>query len=226
MKTVLLNFLKGILAGLAIGLGGFLYVLMTFVFKAPEVTEIGKLLGSVLFAVGLFLVCTFGLSLYTGKIGLVFEKKQDKLFYISLPVMLVGNAIGAFALGYICYFIFRNTDFIESANAAANARLNFASPVDYIVTAVKSFLCGTCVYLAVKAFNLNRLRPVGILLLVFFVFVFVYCGFQHCIANMFYFGFANSLCWQMPVNLAMVILFNSFGPIAGVGLVKLIEKAK
>ena len=65
VKFQLLTFVKGILAGLSIGLGGFLYILM--VHYVPG--ELGKVLGSFLFAVGLFLVCTFNLSLYTGKIG-------------------------------------------------------------------------------------------------------------------------------------------------------------
>ena len=33
MKNYLITFLKGILAGLSIGLGGFLYILMTFLFS-------------------------------------------------------------------------------------------------------------------------------------------------------------------------------------------------
>ena len=225
IKTYLLNFAKGILAGLAIGLGSFLYVLMTFALK-DDFAELGKILGSLLFSVGLFLVCTFYLSLYTGKIGLVFEEKKDKDFYISLPIMLIGNAIGAFGLGYICFFIFRNTDVYQSALNAANARLQFNSFLDYLVTAIKAFLCGMCVYLAVKAFSLNRLKPIGITLLVFFVFVFVYCGFQHCIANMFYFGMANAMNWNTLINLLLVITFNSFGPIVGVLLVKLVKQAK
>ena len=105
-KTLLLNFLKGILAGLAIGLGGFLFILVT---KYVE-GELGKVLGALIFPVGLTLVCVFGLSLYTGKIGLIFEKKQTTTFYISLPIMIVGNAIGAVGLGYICYFAFRNLE--------------------------------------------------------------------------------------------------------------------
>ena len=76
VKTLLLNFVKGILAGLSIGLGGFLYVLMTHYIDG----ELGKLLGSLLFSIGLFLVCTFYLSLYTGKIGLIYEKKQELSF--------------------------------------------------------------------------------------------------------------------------------------------------
>ena len=223
MKSLLLHFVKGILAGLAIGLGGFLYVLMTFAFHG-DLAELGKILGSILFSVGLFIVCTFSLSLYTGKIGLIYESKKDKWFYISLPIMLLGNAIGAFLLGYICYFIFRNTDVYTYALNTANARLTFNNAFDYIVTAIKAFLCGLCVYLAVKSFSLNRLKPLGIGLLVFFVFVFVYCGFQHCIANMFYFGMANSINWYTLINLLIVILFNSFGPVIGVAFMKLIEK--
>lgn len=140
--------------------------------------------------------------------------------------MLIGNAIGAFAFGYICFFIFKNTDIYFSALNAANSRLQFNSVFDYLTTIIKSFLCGLCVYLAVKSFSLNRLKPIGIALLVLFVFVFVYCGFQHCIANMFYFGMANTMNWYTLVNLLIVILFNSLGPIVGVKLVKLIQNNK
>ena len=220
MKIYLFTFAKGILAGLAIGLGGFLYILMTFALH-DSLAELGKIFGSILFSIGLFLVCTFSLSLYTGKIGLVYEGKQTKEFYISLPIMLVGNAIGAFAFGYMCFFIFKNTDVYAYALNAANSRLQFNNFFDYLTTMIKAFLCGLCVYLAVKSFSLNRLKPLGIGLLVFFVFVFVYCGFQHCIANMFFFCMANTMNWYTLINLLLVILFNSLGPVVGVALFKI-----
>ena len=225
MKKYLICLLKGILAGLSIGLGGFLYILMTYLFH-DDLADLGNILGSIVFSIGLFLVCTFSLNLYTGKIGLVFEEKKDKEFYISLPIMLIGNAIGAFGLGYICFFIFRNTDVYQFALSAANKRLVFSTPLDYVSTIIKSFLCGVCVYMAVKSFSMDRLRPLGITLLVFFVFLFVYCGFQHCIANMFYFGMANTINWYTLINLLLVITFNSFGPIIGVIFVKLLNKVK
>lgn len=224
-KKYLICLLKGILAGLAIGLGGFLYILMTYLFKG-DLADLGNILGSIVFSVGLFIVCTFSLNLYTGKVGLIFEEKKDKEFYISLPIMLIGNAIGAFGLGYICFFIFRNMDIYNFALAAANKRLVFETPLDYVSTIIKAFLCGVCVYMAVKSFSMDRLRPLGIALLVFFVFLFVYCGFQHCIANMFYFGFANTINWYTLINLLLVILFNSLGPIIGVTFVKLLERTK
>ncbi len=220
IKTLLLNFLKGILAGLAIGVGGFLFILMTYLIPG----EPGKVLGSILFAVGLFTVCTFSLSLYTGKIGLVFEQKQETSFYISLPVMIIGNAIGAIGLGYICYAIFKDMDIMTRVSAVCNARLGFDSADGYLGCILKSFLCGLCVYLAVKLFAMQRLKPLGIIMLVFFVFVFVYCGFEHCIANMFYFSFGNSWVPNAFIDLGLCILFNSLGTIPGVFILKMVKQ--
>ena len=222
MKLQLFTFLKGILAGLAIGVGGFLYILMIHFVGG----ELGNVLSSILFAVGLFTVCTFYLALYTGKIGLVFEKKQEKSFYISLPVMLLGNIIGAVSLGYICYAIFRgNTEIMNTVAGVCAKRVTLFEFSDYLSLMVRSFLCGLCVYLAVKCFNFNRLKPVGIILLVTFVFVFVYSGFQHCIANMYYLGFGNQYGnGYAYVNLAFCILFNSLGTIPGVLIFKIVKK--
>ena len=154
---------------------------------------------------------------------MVYEGKQTKDFYISLPVMLIGNAIGAFGFGFALWVIFKDTSVMETVNRICSSRTTLASFDDFLAVIVQSTLCGVCVYLAVKAFSLNRLKPVGILLLVFFVFVFVYSGFQHCIANMFYFGFGNHINGYTFINLAFCILFNSLGPTFGVLLVKLIK---
>ena len=222
MKYYLLHFLKGILAGLSIGVGGFLYILMSHYVGG----ELGKVLGSILFAVGLFTVCSCSLSLYTGKVGLIYEGKQETKFYISLPIMLIGNAIGAFGLGYICFAIFKDTNVMDTVNSVCSSRTTLETFNDYLSCIVKSILCGLCVYLAVKAFNMDRLKPLGILLLVLFVFIFVYSGYQHCIANMYYFGFGNHINGFTFVNLLFVIVFNSIGPVLGVLLFKLFNKQK
>ena len=224
-KFLSIQFLLGILAGLAIGLGGLLFV----TFKTFVPGEYGKILGSMFFAVGLFLVCFFKLSLYTGKIGLIFEEKKDLDFYLSLPVMIVGNAIGAIGLGYICYFIFKDT---ELFNTAVNATTSRTAPFDninsfepFLATLIKGIACGLCVYLAVKSFAFGRIKQGGVILLVFFVFIFVYFGFEHCIANMFYYSMANLWTAGAFINIALVILANSIGTIPGVLCLKLAQKA-
>ena len=215
-KDLVLSFLKGICAGLAIGFGGFLYILMVFLIPG----ELGKALGSLLFAVGLFTVCSLSLHLYTGKIGLIYEGKQTNTFYISLPIMLIGNAIGAMGLGYLCFAIFKDLDIFTTALATSGVRLSFNGFNDYLSCAIKSTLCGLCVYLAVKSFAYKRISILGTSLLVLFVFIFVYSGFQHCIANMFYFSFSNSWGVEAAINMILCIFFNSIGPVFGVLLVK------
>ena len=208
LKPLGIHFLKAIAAGAAISLGGFLYCLM--VFLVPGVG--GKFLGSVLFSVGLFLVCSLNLSLYTGKIGIIYEGKQDKLYYISLPIILIGNLGAALGVGLLANLAFQNVGgLMDVVNAAAASRLSLDNFDSYFSLCIASFLCGLCVYLAVKLFVLRRMKPLGIFLLVFFVFVFVYCGFQHCIANMFYLAAAGLWNVNTLVGLLVCILGNSAG---------------
>ena len=225
IKKILLDFFKSVLAGLSIGLGGLLFVLSKSI---PWHAFITSVLGSLLFAVGLFLVCTFRFNLYTGKIGNVYEAKQEKYFYLFLPLMLIGNCIGASGFGLLMNLVFSTFPTIRSAYeaVAASKIVNYlTSDVSvYFMTLLKAMGCGFFVYMAVKSFNLARLKPVGIILLVTFVFMFVYFGLEHCIANMFYFAFSHTLNWSILINLLIVILGNSIGVIPGVLFFKLVSK--
>ena len=93
--------LLGVPAGLSISLGGWLYVTVSLM----KLIEIVKLLRSFIFSSGLLCVCIFKLSLYTGKIGKIFESKQSVDFYLSLPVMWLMNISAACVIGIIAYHI-------------------------------------------------------------------------------------------------------------------------
>ena len=75
MRKILLS---AIIAGCAIGFGG-------TVFLSVENTVVG----SVLFTIGLFVVCTRGLHLFTGKVCYVFD--NDAAYAKALPVIWLGN---------------------------------------------------------------------------------------------------------------------------------------
>ena len=196
--------LYGIYAGLAIGLGSFVF---TIVSAYMGDTTAGKIFASALFSVGLILVCVLGLQLYTGKIGVVFDDREKlKENAINLPIMLVGNAIGAFALGILCHFIFMNLPEVVSKIQAISEGKTASDTVF-----LQGIFCGALVYIAVYFFkNLQNygMKIVGIITA---VTLFVYCGFQHCIANMFYFGMAFNWNINMLWNLLIVILTNSVG---------------
>ena len=224
MKKNLITFLKGILAGSSIGLGGLLYIVFHYLIEG----EGGLILGSMFFSVGLFIVCTFHLNLFTGKVGQVFEKKQDKDFYLALIIMYLGNIIGAVGLGYICFAIFRNTDMFELISEVASSKLKFSSFTDTLSGMIKSTLCGLCVYSAVKCFNLEFLKPKGIFFLVLFIFSFVYTGCKHCVANMFYFAISNKYgeSYLPYLDIPICTIFNSLGSLIGVLQFKLYNQIK
>ena len=195
--------LFGIYAGLAIGLGSLVYTVASTYLTSHG----GIIFASALFSVGLILVCVLGLQLYTGKIGVVFDDREKlKENAINLPIMLVGNAIGAFALGIICHFAFMNIPEINDRIIAISQGKTASDTVF-----LQGIFCGALVYIAVYFFkNLENwgMKIIGIITA---VTLFVYCGFQHCIANMFYFGMAFNWNINMLWNLLIVILTNSIG---------------
>ena len=224
-KIILMKYLiaifKGVLAGLSIGLGGFLFTVLTYALP----NELGKILGALAFPIGLSLVCIFKFYLFTGKIGIVFEGKQSKDFYINLPLMYIGNIIGSLILGYICFAIFRNTDLFNRITSIAINKTSFDSGYEYYLSfIVKSLITGLCVYLAVKPFNLFKNKIFSVLLVFVFIFIFVYIGGDHCVANMFYFSFANHWTGYAILNIALATLANAIGTIPGVLLFKAIKK--
>ena len=195
--------LFGIFAGLAIGLGSLTYTVVS----AYWTSRPGMIFASALFSVGLILVCVLGLQLYTGKIGVVFDNREKLVENaINLPIMLVGNAIGAFALGIICHFVFMN---IPEVNDRIIAISEGKTASDTVF--LQGIFCGALVYIAVFFFKNLENYGMKIIGIITAVTLFVYCGFQHCIANMFYFGMAFNWNINMLWNLLIVILTNSVG---------------
>ena len=217
----MLAIVKGMLAGIAIGFGGFLFILMTYLLP----NELGKILGALLFPIGLSIVCVCKLFLFTGKIGMVFEQKQSKEFYLNLPIMYVGNILGSLAIGYLCFAIFSNTDLFNRTLEVAANKTAFTDYQFVLAMIVKSLITGLCVYLGVKSFLVSKNRVVGIFLIFVFIFLFVYIGGDHCVANMYYFSFANKCDnGYTYLNILIATICNSLGTIPGVLLFKLFEK--
>lgn len=209
MKKLVKTFVLGIGAGAAIGVGSMLFTICS--------TYKLKSLGSLLFAVGLFMVCFFGLFLYTGKIGYLLDNKNKKMYVIDLLVGYIGNIVGAVALGYFLRLIFGafSSQTLEGIKKICASRMmdlgQGGSPIYKQLGT--SFFCGSLVYLAVHFWKKPYQFPLKTIILVMCVFLFVYLGFEHCIANMFYFSFGNSWNLQSIVNILIVTFGNSIGAI-------------
>ena len=155
---------KSIAASLLISLGN--YALL----------KLGEPIGPIIFALGLLGVCYMGLNLFTGKCGFLF---QDKIKTTDLLIILIINLIA----GYLIGLIFSITDPIIMNNAIAKVKTWELSLSFFL----KSVLCGIIMYIAVYMYK--KKTPLGI---IYGIPLFIFCGFQHCIANIITLGAART----------------------------------
>lgn len=155
---------KSIGAALLISLGDF------------ALLKLGSPIGPLLFAFGLLGVCYIGQNLFTDKCGFLFS---DKIKITDLLIILVTNLL----FGYLFGLSFRYADpsIINTAVAKVNT-WNWG--IGYFIN---SILCGVIMYIAV--FMYKKGTPLGI---IYGIPLFIFCGFQHCIANVITMGVALS----------------------------------
>lgn len=184
--------IDGIKAGIMIAIGG-------SVFLSCE----NRYIGAVLFSVALLCICLKGYSLFTGKVGYLPEKHDKEALKILLCGLL-GNIISTISLGFAVSFA--NPALGETAKTICEAKL----VQDPLQTLIRAFFCGVLMYMAVSTY-----REKGTLAGIFFcVPVFILSGFEHSIANMFYFGAAGMVNPDSMVYLLIVIAGNSIGGMA------------
>lgn len=154
--------------------------------------------GAILFACGLLCVCYKSLSLYTGMVGYT---RLDKKFLSELLVVLVANLVFSYLYGLLLRFVVSN-EVLQTVSALVSKK----STLPFISLFIKSLFCGVLMFLAVDIFK-QKSSPLGIL---FCVPVFILCGFEHCVANMTYFGMAR----ELPILPTLVVIAgNSCGSI-------------
>ncbi|MBR2137764.1 MAG: formate/nitrite transporter family protein [Bacilli bacterium] len=189
------NLIKGIYAGVMIGIGGIVYLSLD-----------NKIAGSFFFSIGLLTICMYGMNLYTGKIGYILINKKDYL--IELLLSLVGNLIGTFTVGKMMLYT-RFATLQEKALILSNQKLDDSLISIFIL----SIFCGILMYIAVnnyKKINNEIGKYAGIFMC---VMVFILCGFEHCVANMVYFTVAEVYSAKAFLYLLIMILGNSVGSI-------------
>ena len=164
-----------------------------------------KVIGASLFSIGLFGVLIYNLNLYTGKIGYLITNFNLK-YIKELIITLIGNFIGACSVGFILRYTRIYDKIYEKSLILANTKLN-----DNILSIfILSIFCGLLMYYAVNGFK--KQTDFGKYLVVYLgVAVFILCGFEHCIANMYYFSVADIWSLKTLGYTGIMVLGNSIG---------------
>lgn len=186
---MLKKILSGISAGVCICLGG-------AVFLACE----NRIAGAILFSVALLCICMKGYALFTGKVGYIPEA-HDKDAVSLLLLALLGNAIATVAGGYLIALG------LPKLKTAAETICLSKLDQQWWETLIRGTFCGILMYLAVSTYRDNK-TPLGIM---FCIPVFILSGFEHSIADIFYFAASGIVSLKAFVFLWLVILGNSIG---------------
>lgn len=182
--TVLLS---AVLAGMCVGFGGLIYLSLD-----------NKVIGSALFTIGLFVICTFGFHLFTGKVCYVF--RNDRNYALNLPVIWLGNLIGTGLTSAIALLTRNAPGFREHAAALCQTKLGDGLLSLFLL----GMLCNIFIYIAVEGFARNPHELGKYLSLFFGVMGFILCGTEHCVADMFYFWISG--LWSAKAILCVLVI--------------------
>jgi len=195
IKKYLDYFIKGIYAGIMIAIGGTVYLSVS-----------NTVAGSFLFSIGLLTICMYGMNLFTGKVGYVLINKANYL--IELLFSLFGNFVGTVIVGRLI-LLTRYNSISQRALTISNLKLNDNLLSIFILSA----FCGMLMYIAVNNYK-KASNEIGKYAGIFMcVMVFILSGFEHCVANMYYFTVADVWSLKTLLYMLIMVLGNSVGSI-------------
>lgn len=208
MQTAML----AVLAGLFIGLGALFYTLVAS--DAALGFAATRVLGGLVFSLGLILVTVGGAELFTGNNLMVMAWADRKISTLELlrnwVIVYVGNAVGAIGLAVLVYLSDHGamnggavaTTYVKIA--AAKTALPFGEAF------FKGMLCNILVCLAVWLAMAGHTVVDKIFAIVLPISAFVAAGFEHSVANMYFIPMglllADGAAVPASVNLASLSL--------------------
>jgi formate/nitrite transporter len=226
----------GMLAGAFIGLGALYYTLV--VSDASLSFAVARVLGAVCFSLGLLLVVVAGAELFTGNNLLAMAWADGKVSTAEVlrnwAVVCAANFVGAAGLALLV-FLSGHTGMNGGAIAQSYLKIAIAkSTMPVAELFFRGVLCNVLVCMAVWMVLAGRRVVDKFFAIVLPVSAFVAAGFEHSIANMYFFPLALLLkesgialpagadaitVYAMLRNLVPVILGNIFGGSVLVALV-------
>jgi formate/nitrite transporter len=180
-------FLLAVLAGLFIALGG--AVTNTAAHSIGNVS-VARLISGLLFPFGLGMVMLLGAELFTGNcmipVSVLEHKTTAGKMLRNWGVVYLGNFAGALLLAVCCVY-FGQLDYSAGGLAVYTIRVAAGKcALPFFSGVVLGFLCNVLVCGGVLC-SLSAKDTAGRILGAYIpVAFFVICGFEHCIANMYY----------------------------------------
>lgn len=203
------RFFLSFMAGVFISLGGqgFLSIFNNAFLRAA------------VFPVGLMLIVIVGGELFTGNCMMTFgyiNKKIKLNNYISSIIQVYfGNMIGSIFVVFLVYFSGMYKDGSTLCNTISTVAVSKAN-LSFIEALFKGILCNILVTLGVWFATASKDITGKLIGCWFPIMLFVLCGYEHCVANMFFLPLAAIVSKDITIvtviqNLIPVTIGNFIG---------------
>lgn len=180
-------FALGIMAGMFIAFGAIFFTTVTSYGGNPGAL---KLMGGVVFSLGLILVVLAGAELFTGNNLMVISLLNKKIKFRDLCrnwlIVYVGNFVGSIL---IVVLMFATKQYLQDESVIGLKAINIASAkvnLDFSTAFVRAILCNILVCLAIWLTMIAKSIPGKILGIIFPIAAFVAIGYEHSVANMYF----------------------------------------
>ncbi len=190
--------------------GAMIAICATSSLTAGVLSQDGRIVGALLFSLGMFVILAFEMKLFTGLIPKIPHTNPKS--YWQLPVCLLGNFVGV----YVVYLLVSQTYFADKIIPSGATLIgNKLSLDNWALSSLSSgILCGILITLSVLSVDHSHKKGLSANVGVMFpIIVFVFCGFDHSIANMFYFYCLGEFSWKVIGYISLTILGNLIGGI-------------
>ncbi len=155
--------------------------------------------------VGLFIVLTFNLSLFTSKVGyLLTEQKNLEKNLEEIPVVLAGNLIGTILVGIVLGFAYS-----EQMNSAVSAYLS-VPPLQLLANSVFG---GMLIFIASHIYYRTSGSATGCIIAFLVATAASYCGFDYFITDMFFIAGAFKFTERALLRYLFVLAGNCLGAV-------------
>ena len=190
-------FTKALAAGLMIGIGVAVYLSCS-----------NKIVGAFLFSIALFAICSFGMNLYTGKIGYAVQNRNNP----NCLIIWLGNLVGCAASAALVRIA--KPQLADVAKELMANKLNQS----WLSIIILSFFCGILMYVAVENYAANPSGTGKIVGIFLCIPTFILCGFEHSIADIGYAAMAVSSVAEAGRMMVFIIVVSAFNGIASIAL--------
>ena len=182
MKQLLKLTLGGCLAGASISIGAAIYL------NCPS-----KVAGALLFSIGLILVVTYGVNLYTGMLGYVRSGKE----LLRALYALLANALGC-------------TLSLVMPNAQAAELWQGKLGNNLVTVFIRAVVCGVLIFACVN-YAKKHDGAAALAYIVLAVAAFILCGAEHSVADICFLLAARAFSLQRLLFIFVVAAGNAVG---------------